>query len=100
MQRDALRIATTYYGNKLQVMGPPQEVAHPNAQVAYLLASSYLANNRAIGLPTMERVKNHLGQSVVGYTFTGEQGCLDSIVVVEQCYPLSLQVRLPNVGTN
>jgi phage antirepressor YoqD-like protein len=35
----------------------------------------------------MKEVKNHLGQSVVGYVFSGEQGKRDSIIVVAQLSP-------------
>lgn len=47
----------------------------------------YLVKESAIQLPHHAEVKNHLGQSVGNYVFTGEQGRLDSITVVAQLSP-------------
>lgn len=40
-----------------------------------------------IQLPHSEEVKNHLGQSVTQYVFSGEQGKLDSITITAQLCP-------------
>lgn len=40
-----------------------------------------------IQLPHCEEVKNHLGQSVTQYVFSGEQGKLDSITITAQLCP-------------
>lgn len=40
-----------------------------------------------IKLPQIEEVKNHLGQMVKEYVFSGEQGKRDSIIVVAQLSP-------------
>ena len=40
-----------------------------------------------IRLPHSEEVKNHLGQSVTQYVFSGEQGKLDSITITAQLCP-------------
>ncbi|MGB6825930.1 phage antirepressor KilAC domain-containing protein [Psychrobacter sp.] len=47
----------------------------------------YLVKESAIQLPHHAEVKNHLGQSVGVYVFSGEQGRLDSITVVAQLSP-------------
>ena len=46
-----------------------------------------LSNQNVIQLPPMEEVKNHLGQSISEYVFSGERGKRDSIVVVAQLCP-------------
>lgn len=46
-----------------------------------------LANRGTIKLPPMGEVKNHLGQMVKEYIFSGEQGKRDSIIVVAQLSP-------------
>lgn len=46
-----------------------------------------LANTNIIRLPQIEEVKNHLGQMVKEYIFSGEQGKRDSIIVVAQLSP-------------
>ncbi len=46
-----------------------------------------LAGRGTIQLPPMGEVKNHLGQMVKEYIFTGEQGKRDSIIVVAQLSP-------------
>ena len=47
----------------------------------------YLVKEGAIQLPHHAEVRNHLGQSVGNYVFSGEQGRLDSITVVAQLSP-------------
>lgn len=47
----------------------------------------YLVKESAIQLPHHAEVRNHLGQSVGNYVFSGEQGRLDSITVVAQLSP-------------
>ncbi len=47
----------------------------------------YLVKEGAIQLPHGVEVRNHLGQSVGNYVFSGEQGRLDSITVVAQLSP-------------
>lgn len=47
----------------------------------------YLVKDAAIQLPHHAEVRNHLGQSVGNYIFSGEQGRLDSIIVVAQLSP-------------
>lgn len=47
----------------------------------------YLVKERAIQLPHHVEVKNHLGQSVGNYVFSGKQGRLDSITIVAQLSP-------------
>lgn len=47
----------------------------------------FLVKDNAIQLPHHAEVKNHLGQSVMNYVFSGDQGRLDSIVVVAQLSP-------------
>ncbi|AEO00994.1 DNA-binding (Roi) phage protein [Psychrobacter phage Psymv2] len=65
-------------------------------QIAELVASRHdtvkksierIAEKGVIQLPPMTEVKNHLGQSVMYYNFTGEQGRLDSIIIVAQLSP-------------
>ncbi|PKI24944.1 hypothetical protein CXB65_06240 [Pseudomonas monteilii] len=46
-----------------------------------------IASKGVIQLPPMEEVKNHLGQAVEQYLFSGEKGKRDSIVVVAQLSP-------------
>lgn len=46
-----------------------------------------LSNRGTIKLPSLGEVKNHLGQMVKEYIFTGEQGKRDSIIVVAQLSP-------------
>ena len=46
-----------------------------------------LAKGRSIQLPQIEEVKNHLGQAVEQYVFSGEKGKRDSFVVVAQLSP-------------
>ncbi len=46
-----------------------------------------LADRGVIQLPPMGEVKNHLGQTVGEYVFSGEQGKRDSIIVVAQLSP-------------
>ena len=46
-----------------------------------------IASKQSIQLPPVTEVKNHLGQGVTNYVFSGEQGRLDSIVVVAQLSP-------------
>lgn len=46
-----------------------------------------LSEKRAIQLPPLVEVKNHLGQTVEQYVFTGEKGKRDSFVVVAQLSP-------------
>lgn len=46
-----------------------------------------LASKEVIQLPPMGEVRNHLGQAVIHYLFSGEQGRLDSIIVVAQLSP-------------
>ncbi|WP_082416122.1 Rha family transcriptional regulator [Pseudomonas sp. NBRC 111127] len=46
-----------------------------------------IAGKGVIQLPPMEEVKNHLGQAVEQYLFSGEKGKRDSIVVVAQLSP-------------
>lgn len=47
----------------------------------------YLVKEGAIQLPHHVEVRNHLGQAVGNYVFSGEQGRLDSITVVAQLSP-------------
>lgn len=47
----------------------------------------YLVKDNAIQLPHHAEVKNHLGQAVGVYIFSGQQGRLDSITVVAQLSP-------------
>ena len=46
-----------------------------------------LAERKTIQLPQIEEVKNHLGQTVEQYLFSGEKGKRDSFVVVAQLSP-------------
>lgn len=46
-----------------------------------------LAERKTIQLPQIEEVRNHLGQSVEQYLFSGERGKRDSLVVVAQLSP-------------
>ena len=46
-----------------------------------------LAEKRVIQLPPLVEVKNHLGQTVEQYLFSGETGKRDSLVVVAQLSP-------------
>lgn len=46
-----------------------------------------LADRKTIQLPQIEEVKNHLGQTVEQYLFSGEKGKRDSFVVVAQLSP-------------
>lgn len=46
-----------------------------------------IAAKRVVQLPQIEEVKNHLGQSVEQYLFSGEKGKRDSLVVVAQLSP-------------
>lgn len=46
-----------------------------------------LNENPVIQLPPLVEVKNHLGQTVLEYVFSGEQGERDSYVVVAQLSP-------------
>ncbi|MFA7942035.1 ORF6N domain-containing protein [Pseudomonas brenneri] len=46
-----------------------------------------LAEKRVIQLPPLVEVKNHLGQTVEQYLFSGEKGKRDSLVVVAQLSP-------------
>lgn len=46
-----------------------------------------LAGKGVIQLPQPVEVKNHLGQTVAEYVFSGEQGKRDSIIVVAQLSP-------------
>lgn len=46
-----------------------------------------LVKSDVIRLPQIEEVKNHLGQMVKEYVFSGEQGKRDSIIVVAQLSP-------------
>lgn len=46
-----------------------------------------LAEKRTIQLPPLVEVKNHLGQTVEQYAFSGEKGKRDSFVVVAQLSP-------------
>ncbi len=47
----------------------------------------YLVKEGAIQLPHHVEVRNHIGQAVGNYVFSGEQGRLDSITVVAQLSP-------------
>ena len=46
-----------------------------------------LADRKTIQLPQIEEVKNHLGQTVEQYLFSGDKGKRDSLVVVAQLSP-------------
>lgn len=46
-----------------------------------------LVSKGVVQLPPLGEVRNHLGQSVTHYLFSGEQGRLDSIIVVAQLSP-------------
>ena len=46
-----------------------------------------LAERKTIQLPQIEEVKNHLGQTVEQYLFSGDKGKRDSLVVVAQLSP-------------
>ncbi len=46
-----------------------------------------IAAKRVVQLPQIEEVKNHLGQTVEQYLFSGERGKRDSLVVVAQLSP-------------
>ena len=46
-----------------------------------------LVERKTIQLPQIEEVKNHLGQTVEQYLFSGEKGKRDSFVVVAQLSP-------------
>lgn len=46
-----------------------------------------LAARSVIQLPALQEVPNHMGQGVATYTFTGEKGKRDSLVVVAQISP-------------
>jgi phage regulator Rha-like protein len=46
-----------------------------------------LVDKQVIQLPALQEVKNHLGQHVVEYVFSGDKGKRDSIVVVAQLSP-------------
>ncbi len=46
-----------------------------------------LAERGTIQLPPLGEVKNHLGQTVMEYVFSGEQGKRDSYIVVAQLSP-------------
>nr|DAJ88961.1 MAG TPA: hypothetical protein [Caudoviricetes sp.] len=46
-----------------------------------------LADRKIIQLPQIEEVKNHLGQAVEQYLFSGDKGKRDSLVVVAQLSP-------------
>ena len=46
-----------------------------------------LAGRKVIQLPPLQEVKNHLGQTVEQYLFSGEKGKRDSLVVVAQLSP-------------
>lgn len=46
-----------------------------------------LVSRMVIELPQFEEVKNHLGQMVKSYVFSGEKGKRDSLVVVAQLSP-------------
>ena len=46
-----------------------------------------LADRKIIQLPQIEEVKNHLGQTVEQYLFSGDKGKRDSLVVVAQLSP-------------
>ena len=52
-----------------------------------ILSSKTDKRKAVIQLPHSVEVKNHLGQSVMHYVFSGEQGKLDSITVVAQLSP-------------
>lgn len=65
-------------------------------QIAYLVQSRHdtvkrsierIADKGVIQLPPLAEVRNHLGQAVTYYLFSGEQGRLDSIIVVAQLSP-------------
>jgi len=46
-----------------------------------------LAGRKVIQLPPLQEVKNHLGQTVEQYLFSGDKGKRDSLVVVAQLSP-------------
>lgn len=46
-----------------------------------------LVESSVIQLPPLEEVKNHLGQTVVNYIFSGEQGKRDTTIIVAQLSP-------------
>lgn len=52
-----------------------------------LAAQRNLKDNPVIQLPPLVEVKNHLGQTVEEYVFSGDQGERDSYVVVAQLSP-------------
>lgn len=52
-----------------------------------LLATKNKRRDALIQLPQVVEVKNHLGQAVANYVFSGEQGKRDSYIVVAQLSP-------------
>lgn len=73
-----------------------KQVTMSSQEISELLGSRHdkvkqsierLANRGAIQLPPLGGVKNHLGQNVEVYTFSGEKGKRDSIIVVAQLSP-------------
>lgn len=89
----SLNINTT---NAVAINSNTQIASMTSQEIADLVRSRHdnvkasierLAINGIIQLPATQGVKNHLGQIVANYIFTGEQGKRDSTIVVAQLSP-------------